>query len=181
MTLPPIIVTAHVVSEDLEFFNALRRRHFPAERNFLDAHITMFHHLPGRYLEEIKDIATDVLSQSQPFVAEVAGVRHLGSGVAFQIASGILTELRAALKNKLGAWPGPQDQQKFQPHITIQNKVARSKADKLFFELRESYQPRSILITGIDLWSYLNGPWRHEAFIASAIANRPDFQIADTV
>lgn len=41
--------------DSFEFFNALRRAHFPPERNPLSVHITLFYHLPGECLDEIED------------------------------------------------------------------------------------------------------------------------------
>ena len=42
----PIIVTALFGRQDTAFFDAMRREHFPPERNQLAAHLTMFHALP---------------------------------------------------------------------------------------------------------------------------------------
>jgi hypothetical protein len=36
-----------------ERFDALWRVHFPADRNFLSAHVTAFHALPGDLLDEV--------------------------------------------------------------------------------------------------------------------------------
>jgi hypothetical protein len=50
----PIIITAEMGKADQAWANGLRAKHFPHERNFLDAHITLFHHLPPSHLAEIK-------------------------------------------------------------------------------------------------------------------------------
>jgi hypothetical protein len=42
----PIIISALLGPEDFGWLNDLRRAHFPPERNQLDAHLTLFHHLP---------------------------------------------------------------------------------------------------------------------------------------
>jgi len=39
----PLIVTAELAPEDFAWLDALRRHHFPPERNQLRAHLTMFH------------------------------------------------------------------------------------------------------------------------------------------
>lgn len=166
MSLPPIIVTAHASSDDMDYFDLLRREHFPPHRNFLDAHITMFHHLPGRVFCDILTAAGEVMAQRDPFVASISGLRHLGGGVAFDIDSPELKNLRADLFKSFGSWPGPQDRQKFKPHITVQNKVEKASADRLYDDLRTHFQPREITILGIDLWDYLGGPWEHRAFLS---------------
>lgn len=165
MKLPPVIITAHVENDDIEPFDHLRREHFPPARNFLNAHITVFYHLPGQRLAAVRELVTEVLSGRTQFCATVSGLQHLGAGVAFKIESPELQALRVELVRRFGAWPGPQDLQKFQPHITIQNKVSREKADRLFSELKSAFEPRSIRITGLDLWSYLGGPWHHEGLL----------------
>src|SRR5438046_2854697 len=50
----PIIVTALFGKADTAWFDDLRRAHFPAERNQLSAHLTMFHHLAPSLEDELK-------------------------------------------------------------------------------------------------------------------------------
>lgn len=126
----------------------------------------MFHHLPGRVFDDALSVAEEIAGEKNPFAAEVSGVRHLGGGVAFEIKSPELEILRADLFSGFGSWPGPQDRQKFKPHITVQNKVEKALADRLHDELRADFQPRQIMILGIDLWDYLGGPWEHRAFLS---------------
>ena len=64
----PIIVTARFGRVDQAWFDALRQRHFPPERNHLAAHLTMFHHLPPSVAPELK----------QRLAAEVRGYRRAG-------------------------------------------------------------------------------------------------------
>ncbi len=85
--------------------------------------------------------------------------------MAFEIRSLELETLRANLFKAFGSWPGPQDRQKFKPHITVQNKVEKASADTLYDALRAGLEPRHITILGIDLWDYLGGPWGHRAFL----------------
>jgi len=42
----PLILTLNFNNEVQQFFNALRKQHFPPVINYLDAHLTLFHHLP---------------------------------------------------------------------------------------------------------------------------------------
>lgn len=161
----PLIVTAHVAESDLEPFNLLRQKHFPPERNFLHAHLTMFHRLPGEYLGQVVERLTQAADTLGLITAEVSGVRHLGAGVAFSIASPELSSVHAQLKTAFASWLGPQDMQKWQPHITIQNKVPKAVADALHRELLANFRPYEIQMTGLDLWRYLSGPWQHEAMV----------------
>ncbi len=49
-----MVVTALFGRQDQAWFNALRREHYPPERNMLDAHLTLFHHLPPSVNDELK-------------------------------------------------------------------------------------------------------------------------------
>ncbi|WP_337739383.1 2'-5' RNA ligase family protein [Agrobacterium vitis] len=161
-TVQPLILTAHIAQHDLEPFERLRQQHFPSDRNFLSAHLTMFHRLPGEYTKRITESIEVVVQRNGPIAAEVFSVRHLGNGVAYSIESPqflvVHTELRAAFM----PWLGGQDMQKWRPHITVQNKVSRQTADALHRRLADDFQPVVISITGLDLWRYLGGPWEHQ-------------------
>ena len=47
MDAAPLILSAVLDAPVQQRLDALRRAHFPPERNHLDAHVTLFHHLPG--------------------------------------------------------------------------------------------------------------------------------------
>lgn len=174
-TRQPLILTARIAEEDIEPFDRLRQAHFPPDRNFLGAHLTMFHRLPGEYRERIGETLAAVAAQAGMVEADVSGLRHLGAGVAFVITSSALQSIRAVLKEEFVTWLGSQDMQKWQPHITIQNKVPRAKADALHRDLSDDFRHYTIQMTGLDLWDYLDGPWQHAAFapFGARHADRP--------
>lgn len=155
----PIIITARIEEADLLPFDALRSRHFPAKRNFLRAHLTMFHKLPSEDLENIQKHVFNSAARRKHILAKVSAVRHLGAGTAFTITSPDLVEIRSSLRAQLLPSLGPQDLQTWQPHITVQNGVSHTQADVLFEMLSEDFVPCEIRIIGIDLWQYLEGPW----------------------
>ena len=171
-TKHPLILTANISDRDLEPIDHLRKRYFPSDRNFLRAHLTMFHRLPGEYLDEVVRSVVDILKDAGPIEAKVSGLRHLGAGVAFNIDSPELHHIRARMKSVFTPWLGSQDMQKWQPHITIQNKVTKTAADSLYGLLQENFVSSSIKIDGVDLWRYLGGPWQIEtsATFASPVA-----------
>ncbi len=163
-TRHPLIVTARIAEKDLKPFDRLRRAHFPPDRNFLRAHLTIFYRLPGEYEARIVDALERAAESVRSETAEISGVRHLGAGVAFVIACPALEAIRRSLKSTFINWLGSQNMQTWRPHITIQNKVARVKADELYRDLQARFEPWSIEIVGLDLWAYLGGPWQHLAF-----------------
>lgn len=79
VTLPPVIITAHVEPDDIEPFDRFREKHFPPARNFLKAHITVFHHLPGKRLEAVRERVSETMATRTSFFAAVSGLQH-GSG-----------------------------------------------------------------------------------------------------
>ena len=155
----PMILTARIAEEDLQPFDRLRSMHFPSDRNHLRAHLTMFHRLPGERLTEVEERLSAITADVGTIVADVSGLRHLGAGVAFTITSRELQDVQSRLKSEFAKWLGSQDQQKWQPHITVQNKVLKAKADALYRDLAEGFKPHTINIKGVTLWRYLGGPW----------------------
>ena len=139
-------------------FDRLRAQHFPSERNFLAAHVTLFHALPGEHVDAVRaDLrqATD----REPFDVDVTGVRFLGRGVAFSLASPELSGLRSGLASAWQPWLTPQDRQKHSPHVTVQNKVDPAVARSLHDGLAAAFEPHRVRARGLGLWRYLGGPW----------------------
>ncbi len=166
----PLILTAHIDETHLEPFDALRKRHFPQARNFLRAHLTMFHSLPGEQIDAIDAILTAACNHVPSAVTvDVSGIRHLGRGVAFEMRSPDLARIRSDLAHRFEPWLGRQDAQAWKPHVTVQNKVSKAEADALMAELERGFDPWAIDVTGLDLWHYLGGPWEHAASFTFAL------------
>jgi 2'-5' RNA ligase len=167
MSQPPLILTAHVNDEDLQFFDELRTRFFPPDRNFLRAHVTMFHKLPPEHRIKIDDDLRNAAQMTGSIEVEVTGVRNMGNGVSFVLESENLARVREDLRAVFRPWLGPQDLQPWRPHVTVQNKVHWQKADALFDMLSSEFVRRTLWVEGFDLWTYMHGPWRHEDFFSS--------------
>ena len=155
----PLIVTLLLEEAAQQRFDRLREQHFPAERNFLAAHVTLFHALPGEQLDAVRaDLAA---SADRPaFDVAVTGVRFLGRGVAYSLASSGLAVLRAGLVSSWEPWLTPQDRQRHAPHVTVQNKVAPAVARALHERLLAEFVPYDVRARGVGLWRYLGGPWK---------------------
>lgn len=157
--LAPIIVAALFAAEDLAWLDGLRRAHFPPERNQLQAHLTLFHHLPPSSADELKQRLSAMTRGVPRPAAQTAGLMSLGGGVAIRIASGALEELRGELAEAFAGLLTPQDAAGWRPHVTIQNKVAPEVARALMKELSQSFRDRPLRIAGIGTWLYRGGPW----------------------
>jgi hypothetical protein len=155
----PIIVTATIGPQDFAWADGLRRAHFPAERDQLPAHLTLFHHLPPSSLDSLKRMVASELRSTRPPAARVARLLSLGRGVALGIDSPGLVAIRARIAEAMHGQLTPQDQAAWRPHITVQNKVAPSEARALLQALRVDFEPRPITLTGLAAYWYRGGPW----------------------
>jgi hypothetical protein len=153
----PLVATLAITPSAQSYFNQLRTQHFPAERNYLDAHLTLFHALPDQPWI-VEDLENLVIEQ-QPFTATAQSITSLGNGTAFKIISPELPALHKKLQKNWFNFLTNQDRQKRNFHITIQNKVEPDTAKKLQAELAQSFKPFSFTVHGIQLWRYLDGPW----------------------
>lgn len=157
--MPPLIVTLTLNEQAALFFNKLRTAHFPVHRNFLAAHLTLFHHLPQTEPTIIDDIRTHCMRQSI-IALQVTEVSFMGRGVAYRVLSPPLSSLHASLQKSWKPWLIPQDLQKLWPHITVQNKVAPQEARSLQQKLSSEFAPFTAYGTGLSLWEYEGGPWK---------------------
>lgn len=153
----PLILTLQINESAFAYFNALRTKHFPPQINYLEAHVTLFHHLPA--ITAVTEWLATAVAQQPIITMEVSGVLKLGRGVAFKLQSAELMHLQAYLKKQWLEWLTPQDYQGFRPHITIQNKVNVETAHALFTELTASFKPFYVQGIGLSLWEYQGGPW----------------------
>ena len=154
----PLIVTALFGPGDDGWIQQLRRAHYPAERNRVPAHLTLFRHLPPSLGTELSSRLASAAGAPPPR-AEVAGIIDLGEGTALRIDSPDLEDIRAELADAFHGLLMPQDQTPWRPHITIQNKVEPREARRLQQQLRATFERRPLAIRALAVWRYLDGPW----------------------
>ena len=152
------IVTLRLDEASQEHFERLRQLHFPAARNLIPAHLTLFHRLPD--VLEVRTALAEVAGWEPAFPVDVTGVRSLGYGVAYTLTSPVLQRVHGELAAVFESWLSAQDRQRFAPHIVVQNKATAEAARVLLGELRQGFQPMRVKACGLDLWEYLGGPWR---------------------
>jgi 2'-5' RNA ligase superfamily len=153
-----LIVTAEIAPRDFSWIEGLRRAHYPAERNQVPAHLTIFHALPPSAEMELRARLAQAV-RAPPPTAAIAGLMDLGGGVAFRIVSRDLDRLREELADELHGLLGAQDSGGWRPHVTIQNKVAPKVARALIASLERGFVQRPLAIGGLGLHRYLGGPW----------------------
>jgi 2'-5' RNA ligase superfamily protein len=157
-----LIVTAEIAQRDFGWLEALRRRHYPVERNHVPVHLTMFHALPPSTEPEVKSRLSRLGKAAAP-KAIIEGLMDLGGGVAFRIVSPDLDGIREDLAEALHGLLSAQDSAGWRPHITIQNKVAPKISRALMASLEAEFAPRPLAISGLCLYRYLDGPWEKVA------------------
>ena len=155
----PLIVSARLDDEAQSFFNQKRQEFFPPERNYLDAHLTLFHKLPEDKKAAICNDLKMLTNKTEIMKAEVNDIMFMGFGSAYVIDCPRLFHLRAALVTEWCDLLTPQDKQTFKPHVTFQNKVPAEQAKQVFAAQKDKFTPFSCKILGLSLWHYDNGPW----------------------
>ena len=140
-------------------FDRLRKRLFPVELNYLSAHVTVFHHLPGEHWGEILHRVTEVCGDVPITPFAVTGLRFLGRGTAFSLHMPGVAAVRQRLAAEWQPWLTAQDRQPWKPHVTVQNKVAAASARASHAELQAQPLPDGGHATGLQLWAYVGGPW----------------------
>jgi 2'-5' RNA ligase superfamily len=153
-----LIVTAEMAPADLAWLDRLRRAHYPPERNYVPAHLTMFHALPPSAEGELRR-ALAQLAAERPPRATVEGLINLGGGVAVRVVSPDLDAMRRELAADFHGLLSAQDSGGWRPHVTIQNKVIAKDARELLANLEREFRPRPLGIVGLGLHRYLGGPW----------------------
>ena len=157
-TSDPLIITLTLDAASAGFFNTLRSRYFPAAINYIDAHLTLFHHLPASE-STIPDDLQKWSNLYAPFSLQITGVKSIGKGVVYKIESQLLLQLHKTMQAKWKQWLTPQDTQKLWPHITVQNKVLPEQVKETLQILQASFQPFMATAVGFQLWAYKGGPW----------------------
>ena len=157
--MEPLILTLKMDGPSQDFFHHLREEHFPRERNFIPAHLTLFHKLPGEWEGEIASDLEALCHVQLPFSLTASGLVFMGRGVGYRFDSPELPAVRKGLAGGWWPWLGAQDRQGFRPHVTVQNKVSPEEARALYHDLERSFAPFEVGAEGLLLWRYLGGPW----------------------
>ena len=155
----PLILTAMLDPASQARFERERQRYFPPSRNLVPAHVTLFHHLPGDQRAEVDRalLAACVAQPPAPFAA--TGLRFLGAGTAYILEMPDIARFRNRLATAWKAWLTAQDAQRWQPHLTIQNKQPAAEAKRVHAELLAGFTRQDGLVTGVVMWEYHGGPW----------------------
>lgn len=153
---PAYILTLRMDDLSRDFFDVQRKKYFPADKDYLNPHLTLFHQLPPvpQTISSLMDF------NFRSFELIVTGLRNLGQGVAYRLESDELNHLHHLLRAKFSAYLSEQDRQGFSGHVTVQNKVTPESAKLLLAKLEAGFDPFKATALGLELWEYLGGPWK---------------------
>ncbi|CUH39546.1 hypothetical protein JSE7799_02273 [Jannaschia seosinensis] len=164
----PLIVTLEADALSQARFDAARERWFPAARNFVPAHVTLFHQLPGDRVGAVAERLAHVTAATPAPPFRVVSVMPLGRGAAYRLEMPALGPLRSRISD--GFEIVPQDRGAQRPHVTVQNKVSPEEAKATMRTLQAGFVPWDGHGTALRLWWYRGGPW--EAAGRHAFAER---------
>jgi hypothetical protein len=159
VTGAPLIVTAELPGDLQSWAERLRGAHYPAERNRVPAHVTLFRALPPSCEAELRDALAGLAARLAPVPARLEDVSSLGRGTALTIVSPAMLEVRAELADRFAGLLSAPDAPAPRLHITVQNKVSPQRAEALRAELSRTFQPRDFRFAGLALHRYRGGPW----------------------
>ena len=155
----PFIVTAELPGDILAWADALRRAHYPPERNKLAAHVTLFHSFAPSLREELHRTLGQLAGEYARPEASIDGLMPLGTGTALAIRSPAMLAIREHIAEHFHGALTAQDSHAPRLHITIQNKVTSAVATALQRELSATLKQRDFAFTGLGLHIYRETHW----------------------
>ena len=155
----PLILTAELPPDLHRRYTDLRTAHFPPERNYLEAHVTLFHALPAQCEDELRRYLARLTGEIAPVRGQVEGLMPLGGGTAIKLSSPDMLALRDEIAQYFRGMLTNQDQHRPRLHVTIQNKVTGKEAQALQATLAGTIEPRPFTFPGLALHAYRGGPW----------------------
>ena len=153
----PLVITLKIDESAQKFFDAERKKYFPAYCNYVDAHITLFHKLPSNNIE-IENII-EKFAKTKSFKIDITNIVLQENGVVYEIKCKELLQLHKAMQEDLARFLIRNDRKKLWPHITIQSKATNYKAFKTHAELLKKFKPLNANAIGFSCWYYVKGYW----------------------
>lgn len=155
----PLILTAALPHDLHSWATALRDRYFAPDRNYLQAHVTLFHALLPSCEAELAGVLARLAKENAPVPARLEGVMSLGRGTALKLSSPAMLALRDEIAEHFHGSLSAQDQHRPRLHVTVQNKVTAAEAKQVQAELAAQVISRDFAFRGFALYRYRGGPW----------------------
>ncbi|WP_439532740.1 2'-5' RNA ligase family protein [Polymorphobacter sp.] len=155
----PLILTAGFDDAAQARLEGWRRAHYPAARNQVPAHLSLFRQLPGRELAEVSRRLARLTAETPPLPARFAGFERSEGGIVLRVEAPALLSLRDGLAEDLHGLLAFADGNSGRLQVTIQNKVDAATARASLAMLAGEPLPQAPRFVRLRLWRYLDGPW----------------------
>jgi hypothetical protein len=149
----PLILTLSLDKASHQFLTNLRSKYFPAHRNFLSAHVTLFHAIPPQRINELDEYLNTICKEQKGWDVFIGEPKKMGKGGVMvsvrERPSGTIDGIREELlynmkKNTTseGDRLTDQDLRKMgKPHVTVLNKAENEEqVDKCLKEVEEVFE-----------------------------------------
>ncbi|KAG8672694.1 hypothetical protein FPOAC2_06092 [Fusarium poae] len=165
------ILTLFTDKRHHQTMTALRRQWFPSHILKVDAHVTLFHALPGSKLAGLKQDIAAIAERTEKFdiVVGVKGVFEMGKGAGINVSNAGDFQnrafgIRSELRDKWEPFLSDQDRrEKWRGHYTIMNKQDdKEEVHKCLAYLKEGHANSKGTVEGLSLWLYDRGWWRED-------------------
>ena len=146
MPFEPFIVTAALPPNIHSWADGLRTAHYPAERNHLRAHVTLFHALAPSLFAEVQSVIPSFARDNAPPSAEINGLLKWDTGTAIALDSPAMLAIREDIADHFHGSLTAQDLHEPRLHITVQNKVTPRQAKMPQAELEPQIERRTFCL-----------------------------------
>ncbi|KAK8869720.1 hypothetical protein IAR55_000288 [Kwoniella newhampshirensis] len=180
----PLILTLRLDKATHKLLTDLRSRYFPPRRNFLTAHVTLFHAIPVHRFDELEQKLDAICKERKGwdvFIGEPEKMGNRGvylrlrerpSNTTETLRAHLLSDLKRGIKEDRDKLTNQDLQTMKRPHVTVLNKASGddeveqclTEVKEVFERMKKDGQKEGQHIgraTGFELWEYLGGPWKH--------------------
>jgi hypothetical protein len=131
----PLILTLSLDKASHQFLTGLRQKYFPPHRNFLSAHVTLFHAIPPQRISELDGYLEGICKEQKGWDVFIGEPKKMGKGGVMvsvrERPSGTIEAIREDLLYNMKRNAGgnedrlsEQDQRRMgKPHVTVLNKA----------------------------------------------------------
>lgn len=156
----PLILTLALPQKVMSRLDALRRAHYPLDRNRVPAHLGLFRHLPGTQIADILQAVQSEAVRTPPFKVEIGRATSWQGAVVLPVRSAELHDLHDRLRDRFLPLLIPADRAPFRPHVTLANRLLPGTQSAVLAAVSDAW-PRPLVAEalGLFLWRYDEGPW----------------------
>ena len=161
----PLIVTAQLPREIFLWANRLREEFYPAHRDRVPAHVTLFRTLPPSAEQEIRIDLAAMARQASSVAgrdgvsATISRAKARSESLFLLVDSPRLDDVRADLAERFYGLLPAQDQHRAELHITLCNGLKVKETKALEQNFNADFPIRQFRFEGLALHRYRAGHW----------------------